>query len=129
MSAPGSKKQTIMVVDDTADVREIMVLRLLSLGFDVVEAANGHEAVELAPKVHLDLILMDLSMPVLDGFEATRQILESQETRDVPVVAVTAFCDKYSRRRALEAGCVEYVSKPVDFEVLDGLLRKHLHMH
>ena len=118
-----------MVVEDTADVRELMALQLLALGFKVVEAGDGREAVELAPLVRPDLILMDLSMPVLDGFEATRRIRDLRETRDVPVVAVTAFTDGHTRRRALEAGCVEFVSKPIDFDTLGGLLRRHLHIH
>ena len=118
-----------MVVDDMADVREVIALWLRSRGFNVVEAADGREAVELAPRVHPDLILMDLGMPELDGLEATRQIHGREDTKDVPVVAVTAFTDPYARWRAEEAGCVGHVGKPVDFEALDRAVRKHLHTH
>ena len=118
-----------MVVDDTADVREIIALRLRSLGFNVVEASDGREAVELAPRVHPGLIIMDLGMPVLNGLEATRRIRERGETRDVPVVAVTAFNDSCTRRSAEEAGCVGYISKPLDFEALDRVIQRHLHIH
>jgi CheY-like chemotaxis protein len=68
-------------------------------------------------------------MPVMDGFEATRRIHGREETRGVPVVACTAFTDRRSREKALVAGCADYVTKPVSFEVLDGLLRRHLHIH
>lgn len=68
-------------------------------------------------------------MPVLDGYEAIRQIHGRRETRDVPIVAVTAFTDSYSHRKALDAGCVECVCKPVDFGVLGGVLRRHLHVN
>jgi two-component system, cell cycle response regulator DivK len=117
---------TVLVVDDHDDIRELISWQLQARGCTVVEAGNGKEAVELAPRVRPDLILMDLSMPVLDGYEATRQLRVRQETRDVPVVAVSAFCDASNRQKALEAGCVECVPKPVDFGLLDGLLRKHL---
>lgn len=120
------RTRTVLVVDDTADVRELVALQLRALGYDVIEAADGREAVELAHLVCPGLILMDLSMPVLDGFEATRRIRGLAKTRDVPVVAVTAFRDEDTRRRALEAGCVDFVGKPVDFEALDGVLRRHL---
>jgi CheY-like chemotaxis protein len=104
-----------------------MMLRMKGVG--VVEAENGEQAVELAPRVRPDLILMDLSMPVLDGYEATRQIRGRGETSGIPVVAVSAFCDSHHRRKALEAGCVECVPKPVDFAVIDGLLQRHLQVH
>ena len=129
VSIQAVRAQTVMVVDDMADVREVIALWLRSQGFNVVEASDGREAVELAPLVHPDLILMDLGMPVLDGYEATRLIHGREETRDVPVVAVTAFSDSNTRRKASEAGCVGHVSKPVDFGALDGVIRKHLHTH
>ena len=124
-----SDDDTVMVVDDSDDIRELICMMLRGKGYRVVEASNGEEAVELALLFHPDLILMDLSMPVLDGYEATRQIHGRRETRDVPVVAVTAFADSYSRQKALDAGCVECVCKPVDFAALDGVLRRHLYIN
>ena len=121
--------ETVLVVDDSEDIRELMRMMLRGMGYNVVEASNGEEAVDLSLLFHPDLILMDLSMPVLDGYEATRQIRGRPETRDVPIVAVTAFADAYSRRKALDAGCVECVGKPVDFGVLDGVLRRHLYVN
>jgi two-component system, cell cycle response regulator DivK len=127
MSENRPDTRTVLVVDDHEDIRELLSWQLQARGCKVVEAGNGREAVELAPQIRPDLILMDLSMPVLDGYEATRQLRGRQETRDVPVVAVSAFCDADNRRKALDAGCVECVSKPVDFSLLDGLLSRHLH--
>ena len=118
-----------MVVDDMADVLEVIALWLRSLGFDVVEASDGREAVELAAQVRPDLILIDLGMPVLDGLEATRRIRGREEARDVPVVAVTAFSVSYTRRMIEEAGFVGHVSKPVDFGALDRVIHKYLHTH
>jgi CheY-like chemotaxis protein len=121
-----SDEETVLVVDDSDDIRELLSTLLRGKGYHVVEAVNGEQAVELASRVNPRLILMDLGMPVLDGYEATRQIHGRRETRDVPVVAVSGFCDANNRRKALDAGCVECVCKPVDFDLLDGILRRHL---
>ena len=102
VSLQAARTQTVMVVDDKADVREVIALWLRSLGFNAVGAADGREAVELAPQVHPDLILMDLGMPELDGLEATRRIHELERAHDVPVAAVTAFTDSHTRRRVEE---------------------------
>src|SRR5947209_10156988 len=113
--------KTVLIVEDQDDIREIMRLTLQMKGCLVVEAANGQEAVDLAPRVHPALILMDLCMPVLDGYEATRRIHGQPELSDIPIVAVSAYCDPNNRHRALDAGCVECISKPVDFGTIDGL--------
>ena len=124
-----SDDETVLVVDDCDDIRGIICMLMRRKGYRVVEAVNGKEAVELAARVNPQLILMDLGMPVLDGYEATRQILGRRETRDVPVVAVSGFCDALNRHKALDAGCVECVCKPVDFGVLDAVIQKYLHTH
>ena len=117
---------TVMVVDDSDDIRALICLQLRRRGYRVVEASNGEEAVRLAPLRHPGLILMDLSMPVMDGYEATRRIKALPELVGVPVVAVSAFCDGHNRHKALEAGCVACVSKPVDFGTIEGLVSRHL---
>lgn len=121
--------RTILIVDDHADIRELIRLQLQLKGCQVIEATNGREAVELAPRIQPDLIFMDLSMPVLDGYEATRQIHDQPLLKGVPVVAVSAFCDPHNRQKAYDAGCIECVCKPVDFGILDGLLKKHLQVY
>jgi len=118
--------KTVLIVDDQPDIRELLRYSLQSRGLNVAEAVNGREAVELAAQVHPGLILMDLSMPVLDGFEATRQISSQPAMKGIPIVAVSAFCDSHNRHKAIEAGCVDCVSKPIDFRLIDSLLKVHL---
>ena len=117
--------RTVLVVDDHDDIRELMRISLQRKGCHVVEATNGEEAVALAPQVHPKLILMDLSMPVLDGFEAARQIHGQPELQDIPIVAVSAYCDVQNTEKALAAGCVECVSKPMDFGMVGELLKRY----
>lgn len=116
----------VLVVDDSADIREIIRMLLESKGHSVVEAVNGEEAVALALEISPSLILMDLSMPVLDGFDATRQIRSRSELSDVPVVAVSAYCDVHNRQKALAAGCVECVAKPINFGVIGTVVDRYL---
>lgn len=124
-----SDGRTVLVVDDQEDIRELLRLILQTKGCRVVEARNGREAVDVAPRLLPDLILMDLSMPVLDGYEATRQIRSRPETSGIPVVAVSAFCDAQNWREALAAGCVDCVGKPVDFGLINGVLKNYLHIN
>ena len=121
--------ETVMVVDDTDEIRRLIRMVLHWKGYRVVEASDGEEAVELASRVRPQLILMDLSIPVMDGFEATRRIRGMRETSHIPAVAVSDFGDSGSRQKAVEAGCVECVSKPVDFRALDGVIERHLRCH
>lgn len=117
---------TVMVVDDSDDIRQLICMNLRCKGYRVLEAANGVEALELAARSHPGLILMDLSMPVMDGYEATRRIKALPGFYEVPVVAISAFCDPFNNQRALEAGCVECVSKPIDFPSFDSMVAKYL---
>ena len=118
---------TVLVVEDFDETRFVLKLSLELRGYRVLEALNGHEAVEIARREPLDLILMDLSLPVLDGFAATRRIREEARSRDVPIVAVTAHATAEYRVKALAAGCNEYVTKPIDFDKLGHLLNRLLH--
>lgn len=120
---------TVMVVDDSKDIRDLISMRLRWKGYQVVEAETGEQAVELAPQTHPGLILMDLSMPGIDGYEATRRIKALPGCRGIPIVAVSAFCQSGNKVRALEAGCIECVSKPIDFGIFDSMLSKHLQSH
>lgn len=121
--------RTVLVVDDHEDIRQLMRMVLQRKGCEVVEATNGREAVEMAGQVNPNLILMDLSMPVMDGYEATRRIHERADLHSIPIVAVSAYCDAHNRQKAMAAGCVECVGKPVDFGLIDGILKKHLRFH
>jgi CheY-like chemotaxis protein len=126
MTAEVLGSPVVMLVEDFQDTRQMIRLMLEMRGCRVVEAANGQEAIELSQKGGLDLVLMDLNMPVLDGFTATLRIREYERTRDVPVVAVTAFDTAESRAAAGAVGCCDYVVKPLDMEHLNSLLERLL---
>ena len=118
--------QTILVVEDFEDNR-FMMRRLLEMsGYRVVEAVNGEQAVESAEREQPDLILMDLSLPKLDGLAATRRIRNQGGAKRVPIVAVSAHDTTDFHADALAAGCNEYVTKPIDFDELETLLKKLL---
>lgn len=117
---------TVLVVEDFDETRFVLKLAMELRGYAVLEALNGKEAIEIAQREPLDLILMDLSLPVLDGFAATRRIREEALSADVPIVAVTAHATAEYRVKALAAGCNEYVTKPVDLDKLGLLLNRLL---
>jgi len=107
-------KIRILIVEDNADMRRILTWRLSKIGdFEIQEASNGHEALEMITADPPDCILMDLKMPILDGWEATRQIRAKEIERHVPIIAVTAQAMVYDEERALAAGCDAYVAKPI----------------
>ncbi|HVF56848.1 MAG TPA: response regulator [Pyrinomonadaceae bacterium] len=114
----------VLVVDDFEDTRRMLRRMLETVSYEVLEAANGQEAVEVAQRTRPDLILMDLNMPVLDGFTATIRLREYETTRDVPVVAVTAHDTAQFRAAARAVGCDDYVIKPLDFDSLLVLLER-----
>ena len=119
-------KDTFLVVEDFEDSR-FMMRRLLEMaGHNVIEATDGEQAVKVALREHPDLILMDLSLPKLDGLAATRRIRERPGFQDVPIVAVSAHDGGESREAALEAGCNEYMTKPIDFDELSTLINRCL---
>ncbi|HEY6121243.1 MAG TPA: response regulator [Pyrinomonadaceae bacterium] len=120
------EKQLFLVVEDFEDSR-FMMRRLLEMaGYSVVEASDGEQAVEMAVQKQPALILMDLSLPKLDGLAATRKIRQHKSLGKVPIVAVSAHDAPESRVEALEAGCDEYVTKPIDFDHLNALLKRFL---
>jgi CheY-like chemotaxis protein len=124
MTASDQPIPTIMVVDDEEDIRYMMRVLLEEDGYRVLEAENGQQALEVAENAHPDLILMDLSMPVLDGFAATRRLRQLTKFGDVPIIAVTAYDTPEHRTNASAAGINEYLTKPVDFVKLDQLLNQ-----
>jgi CheY-like chemotaxis protein len=125
-SQNGNAGPVVMVVEDFEDNR-FMLRRLLEMtGYRVLEAINGEEAVELAQRERPQLILMDLSLPQLDGLAATRRIRQHADLRDVPIVAVSAHDTADFHADALAAGCNDYVTKPIDFDQLEALLHRLL---
>lgn len=125
----GAAKPSVLIAEDHEDIRFLMRFHLEALGYTVFEAENGRLAVERAISKHPDLILMDLNMPGLDGYEATRQIHRQPQLEEVPVVAVSAYCDAHNKHKAIDAGCVECVCKPLNLGAIDGVLKKHLPAH
>lgn len=107
-------RATVLVVEDNEDNRALVAKVLGYAGYRVVEAASGEEALELVARGPPDLILMDLNLGGMNGFEATRRLKEDPATARVPVVALTAYAMVGDRERALEAGCDGYIAKPVD---------------
>ena len=120
---PKNTKLTVMVVEDFEDNR-FMMRRLLEMsGYNVIEAINGEEAIEIALRERPALILMDLSLPRVDGLAATRQMRQHSELSQIPIVAVSAHDTTDFHAEALAAGCNDYVTKPIDFDELEELLK------
>jgi len=123
LSQFGAGNPTILVVEDSDDTRHVLSLELQHRGCRVLTAADGCEAVETALSMRPDLILMDLNLPRLDGLAATEQIRGHSEMDGVPIIAVTAFDTYGIREAALEAGCQDYLLKPLDLDALERALR------
>jgi len=124
MDKRSDARPTVLVVEDFEDNR-FMMRRLLEMsGYRVVEAVNGNQAVEAAERERPDIILMDLSLPMLDGLAATRRIRAHDGLSKVPIVAVSAHDSADFHAEALAAGCNEYVTKPIDFDQLVQLLNR-----
>ncbi len=117
---------TLLLVEDNELNRDMQVRRLERKGFEVLIAMDGQQGVEVATAKLPDLILMDLNLPVMDGWEATRQLKGAPKTRGIPIIALTAHATSGDRERAMEAGCDEYVTKPVDMAELLAMIEKTL---
>jgi len=118
----GNKVTFVLVVEDSDDNREILRYVLRASGYGVLEAANGKEAIEICREKHPDLILMDLGMPEMDGWEATEKIRADSETSSIMLYAITAHTLPRDRYRALQAGCDGYISKPIHVERFLGII-------
>ncbi len=116
----------ILYVEDNEDNVYMLVRRLRRHGFEVIVAGDGAQGIEAARRERPDVVLMDLSLPVLDGWEATRRLKQAAETRAIPVVALSAHAMAGERERALEAGCDDYDTKPVDLDRLLAKIRAQL---
>lgn len=129
--APASRAEAgdrarILVVDDFDDAREMYAEYLEFVGFDVVTARDGLEAVQKAQDGTPDIILMDLSLPIMDGWEATRRIKQDSRTRDIPVMALTGHVLAGNAENAKEAGADEFVAKPCLPQDLESKIRNML---
>jgi two-component system cell cycle response regulator DivK len=116
----------ILVVEDHEENRRIVRDLLTSAGYEMIEAVTGEEGVALAESEHPDLILMDIQLPGLDGYEATRQIKANPALRSIPIIAVTSYALSGDDVKALQAGCDAYVTKPFSPRVLLAKIREYL---
>jgi CheY-like chemotaxis protein len=110
----------ILLVEDNEMNRDMLSRRLLRNNFEVVMAVNGQEGVDLAKSERPDLILMDMSLPVMDGWAATRTIKADESTRSIPVIALTAHAMESDREQAMQAGCDDFDTKPIELPRLLG---------
>lgn len=118
-------RKTILIVEDYEDSREFMKFLVKSFGYQVIEAENGLQAIDKFKHFHPDLILMDVSMPVMDGLTATKTIRSLSDGKQIPIIAITAFGKNYVRIAA-EAGCNDLIDKPVDFDTFEPILNQYL---
>jgi two-component system cell cycle response regulator DivK len=116
----------ILIVEDQEDNRVIMRDVLSSAGYDLIEAVNGEDGVKLAHSERPDLILMDIQLPIIDGYEATRQIKGSTALKSIPIIAVTSYALSGDQAKARAAGCDGYVSKPFSPRELLARVREYL---
>jgi two-component system cell cycle response regulator DivK len=116
----------ILLVEDNEMNRDMLLRRLQREGYEVIAAVDGEEGVAMARSETPELILMDISLPRLDGWEATRRIKAAPETQPIPVIALTAHAMAGDREKSLEAGCDDYDIKPIDFHRLLGKIKSLL---
>lgn len=129
MSANEPRGRTIMLVEDYPETRLLLKDWLESRGYRLVEAADGQEALDLAPLAQPDLILMDLRLPKLNGIAVTRRLRQNPALQDVAIVALTALDPARFRDAAMSVGCIDYLTKPIDLEKLEEILLRLFGKH
>lgn len=118
--------KTILVVDDNEDSRDLVKKILKKYNYQVIEAVDGEEAIVKAIAYRPALILMDISIPKIDGYEATRRLKERPDFKDTPIIAFTAHAMKGDQEKALEAGCNGYISKPINVREFPEQIKVYL---
>jgi two-component system, cell cycle response regulator DivK len=116
----------VLLVEDNEMNRDMLSRRLIRRGFQVVFAMDGQQGIDLARSERPDIILMDMSLPVIDGWEVTRRVKADDVTRSVPVIGLTAHAMAGDREKAIEAGCDDYDTKPVELDRLIGKIERLL---
>lgn len=116
----------VLIVDDNEQSRILMRKILKALQCDVIEAENGEQGTRLAKEQKPDLVLMDIQMPVMDGYTAIRMLKDDPETRHIKIIAVTSYAMKGDREKALLAGADDYIAKPVDMYEMMEMVKRHL---
>jgi CheY-like chemotaxis protein len=116
----------ILIVEDNEDSRELVVKVLRNKGFDTIEAADGEEAIDKVKREKPELILLDISIPKMDGYEVARRLKSLEEFSEIPIVALTAHAMKGDREKVIAAGFEGYISKPIDVRELPDQVRSYL---
>jgi CheY-like chemotaxis protein len=116
----------ILLVEDNEMNRDMLSRRLMKKGYDVVIAVDGQQGVDMTSSENPDIILLDMSLPVMDGWTAARLLKNDAATRDIPIIALTAHAMAGDREKALEAGCDDYDTKPVEFKRLLGKIKSYV---
>jgi CheY-like chemotaxis protein len=116
----------VLIVDDNQVNLKLVMYVVEAAGFEVTTAVDAEKALATLATVRPDVILMDLQLPGIDGLELTRRIKADPATRDIAIIAVTAYAMKGDREKALEAGCDDYVTKPIDTRALPGVIERHI---
>lgn len=116
----------ILVVDDNQDSRELVVKILKNKGYQMIEAIDGEDALQKANTERPDLILMDISIPKMDGYEVTRKLKGQEEFKEIPIIALTAHAMKGDREKALGAGCDGYIPKPINIRELPDQIKRYM---
>jgi len=119
-------KKRILVVEDQLDNRQILHDLLTNAGFDIVEAGNGEEAIASAQASRPDLILMDIQLPILDGYEATRRLKADPDFKSIPIIVVTSYALSGDEEKARLAGCDDYVAKPFSPRLLLTKIKEYI---
>ncbi len=117
---------TILLVEDNEVNREMMRRRLQRRGYEVIDAVDGQEAILKAQTEHPSIILMDMSLPIIDGWDATARLKADPATSGIPIVGLTAHAMVEDKQRALKAGCDDYATKPVEFEKLLAMIERFI---
>jgi len=117
---------SILLVEDNENNRDMLMRRLQKKGFEILTATDGQQGVDIAESEHPDLILMDMGLPVLDGWEATRQLKLNAKTKEIPIIGLSAHAMSGDRKKAIDAGCCDYDTKPIDLDRLMKIINKNI---
>lgn len=120
------ERKKILVVDDDKKSRYLVSFLLEKEGFEVIMATNGLEGIEAAEKQQVDLIIMDIKMPKMDGYETTRRIRRLKKYKSIPIIALTSYAITEDKEKAIKAGCTGYMSKPITPEIFISEIKKFL---
>ncbi|MCA9400936.1 MAG: response regulator [Candidatus Omnitrophica bacterium] len=123
---PTVQTKKILLVEDEPDILELFAVRLEINGFEVVQASDGSEAMESVKKMDPDLIVLDLMLPKIDGYELCRMLRFEDKTTDVPIIILSALTQDYNKEKAFEVGATEYLTKPLDLSLLVEKINEYI---